>query len=420
MRKNILYSLFTKSFVAGVNFLILLISSRYLGVSSRGEISIFLLNIALVQVVNEIYTGYSIVHFVPKFDLKKIVLSGLFYTVMFCTLSNLLITAVSKHVPGYEKLAYLVSLMVLLNTFFCVLILSKQNIKLYSLLSFLQPLTLLLGLLFSIFFLKEFTIKAYILPLFFSFLLALCISAITIVNYVLAEAPGKVFQARPILWNGLIYQLGLLLYLFINKFSFYLLPTAAKVGLYSAACSLMESVLILASGIGPVLLARVANEPRSNKNIRLTLGLSKFILLVSLLSVGILLVIPEKAFLVVLGNGFTGIKTSMSAYAPGVVMAGIFLTLANYLNAMGQQRTVLICYGAGALSSLILAPVLVAKYDVLGAAYTANFSYFVITVLMGIAFAFYGNVTAKSLFSPIEYYADMRELMSGFKRSPNS
>ena len=40
-----------------INFLILIISSRYLGVSSRGDIGLFILNISIVQIISGIYTG---------------------------------------------------------------------------------------------------------------------------------------------------------------------------------------------------------------------------------------------------------------------------------------------------------------------------------------------------------------------------
>ncbi|MEO6303240.1 MAG: hypothetical protein ABIP51_08705, partial [Bacteroidia bacterium] len=98
MFKNIIHSLFTKGVVAIINFFILIVSSRYLGVSSRGEISIFILNIAIIQIVNEIYTGYSLVYFIPKFNLKKMYVLGLIYTLIFCSLSNVIVVFLNKQV----------------------------------------------------------------------------------------------------------------------------------------------------------------------------------------------------------------------------------------------------------------------------------------------------------------------------------
>jgi hypothetical protein len=112
MIKLIFQSLVTKSAVAVVNFLILIISSKYLGVSSRGEISLFILNLSIVQIVSGIYTGYSIVHFVPKFNLKKILLHAVVFTLIFNSLSNTIIIFLNKQVAGYEWLGHLIHLIV--------------------------------------------------------------------------------------------------------------------------------------------------------------------------------------------------------------------------------------------------------------------------------------------------------------------
>ena len=151
MFKNIIHSLFTKGLVAVINFFILIISSRYLGVSSRGEISIFILNIAIIQIVNEIYTGYSLVYFIPKFDLKKIYILGLIYTLIFASLSNIIVVVLDKHVPGYGWMGYIVSLLIIINTFNCVLILGKEKVKIYNLLNLLDVVSLPDFIMFTIF-----------------------------------------------------------------------------------------------------------------------------------------------------------------------------------------------------------------------------------------------------------------------------
>src|SRR3954469_3977035 len=129
MFKNILHSLFTKGLVAVINFFILIVSSRYLGVSSRGEIAIFILNISIIQIVNEVYTGYSLAYFIPKFNLKKIYILGIVYTLIFCSLSNVVVVFINRQVAGYEWLGYIVSLLIIINTFNCVLILGKEKVK---------------------------------------------------------------------------------------------------------------------------------------------------------------------------------------------------------------------------------------------------------------------------------------------------
>lgn len=148
MIKNILQTLFSKGFVAVINFLILILSAKYLGVNTRGEISLFVLNIANIQIINEIYTGYSLVYFVPKFNLKRIFINGIIWTFITTSLSNLTFFLMGKEIKGFEIDMYLLSLIIILNTFNMVNLLAKEKVKTYNFLSVLQPLLLLLGILF--------------------------------------------------------------------------------------------------------------------------------------------------------------------------------------------------------------------------------------------------------------------------------
>ena len=81
MLKNIISTLFTKGFVALVNLTILIVSSKQLGSDVRGQVSLLILNIAIIQIINEIYTGYALVHFIAKFSLKKVYTRGIIWIV---------------------------------------------------------------------------------------------------------------------------------------------------------------------------------------------------------------------------------------------------------------------------------------------------------------------------------------------------
>ena len=99
MFRNIIQSVFTKGFVAVINFLVFIISAKYLGTSSRGEINILVLNIAIIQILNEIYTGYSLIYFIPKYDLKKIFLTGIIYTFWLARLETVFFILSENNCP---------------------------------------------------------------------------------------------------------------------------------------------------------------------------------------------------------------------------------------------------------------------------------------------------------------------------------
>src|SRR6218665_608669 len=297
MFKNMLHSLLTKGGVAVINFLLLLLSARYLGANSRGEISIFILNIAVIQAVNEVYTGYTLLHFVPRVDLKKLFLAGLAYTLLVCSLCNGMIAAMGQQVRGFEWLSYLVSLLVILNTFNCVLLLGKEKVGAYNFLSLLQPLLLLAGLLWFIFVLRDMTFRAYVYPVLLSFSVALVISGSMVSKFIFSDPGTRPFAIPPVLRSGLLYQGSLLMYLFCKRYSYYLLADTAEVGLYSSAVSLMESVLIITAGISPALLARIANQEEAAKNVRMVLSIGKACLVGSLLAVLLICLLPDRLYI---------------------------------------------------------------------------------------------------------------------------
>lgn len=412
MFRNMLHSLMTKGLVALINFLLLVLSARYLGASSRGEISIFLLNIAVIQAINEIYTGYTLVYFVSRFDLKKMFLSGLFYSWIVCTLCNSAILAAHRQVPGFEWLGYFVSLLVIINTFNCILLLGKEKVSAYNFLCLLQPFLLLMGLLASIFIIKDVTFKAYVYPLLASFSCAVLVSSVLVARLVLnSTGAGKPFVLRPIFTNGLYYQAGILMYLFCKRYSYYLLGNNAEIGLYSSAVSLMESVLIIVTGISPVLLARIASHGNAAKSAGLALSVAKVSLGLSLLATAIIFVLPARLFTEVLGPGFGETKQLMMLYAPAVLMAGISGIFSGYFSATGKQSVVLACNSVGFVLALIITPDLVAHYRSGGAAYAAGISYLAIALVLAVAFFRITKLPLNRLFSLRDEYNNLKGLI---------
>jgi O-antigen/teichoic acid export membrane protein len=411
MFKNIFYSLLTKGIVALINFIILILTARYLGVSSRGEISIFILNITIIQILNEVYTGYSMVHFVPRFNLKKIIVFGICYTFVFSSLSNSIVCFFNKQVPGYEWLGYLISLLVILNTFNCVIILGKQDIKRFNFLSFLQPFLLLFGILVCVFGFRIYTFNAYAYPLLFSFAIAFIISSRIVLRFFWLKNSPNDFNLKPIFIKGIMFQAAILMYIFVNRYSYYLLPNSASVGLYSSASTLMESLLIFTNSIAPVLMARVSNEGNTMKSIKLTLTLSKVSFFFSAICAFVIFLIPESFLTLVLGDGFLGIKSLMLLYAPGILLVSFFGSISYYYSAIGKQKLVLFCYSLGFITTWFFAPVLIAMYGSKGAAYNANISYVMMTVAICISFIVTNKLSWRRFFSVGSDYKNLIQLI---------
>lgn len=377
---SLLGGMFAKVAVAILNFSILLLSSRYLGPASRGEIGLYLLNIALVQLVCEIYTGYALVRLAPRYNNRLMVRNGFFFILIVCPAIYLVLLLFGLQVKGYEAEGLFTCLLVVVNTFNCVMLMAAGRLRLYNLVSMLQPALLLCFLAVSIFLMDTYTFQAYSRPLLLSFLAAVVVSGVLVVLSV--RKNEGVFSWKELLKDGLIYQLSIIALILVNRLSFYLLQNKTEVGIYAVATSLMEASLVFTTGIVPTLLTKVSASPAAPLNAKLAVTLARLSVILSLVLILLLLIIPDSLFVMALGNGFAPLRKIMLMYAPGALMLGYFSTLAAWMAGAGHQRQVCFAYCCGLLCSVMLAPWFVKHHHMAGAALVADISYMIITFLI--------------------------------------
>jgi O-antigen/teichoic acid export membrane protein len=216
---------------------------------------------------------------------------------------------------------------------------------------------------------------------------------------------------KQILAKGFAFQVTFLMYIFVNRYSYYLLPGIDQVGLYSSASSLMEALLIVVNSISPLLLAKVANTGNTTRSVDITLALSKASVVFSLIVILIVFLIPSEAFVFILGSGFSGIKELMLLYAPAVLMISMSGAISYYFSAIGKQKLVLFCYAPGFISALLLAPVLVNNYGSQGAAYNAIISCFMMSAAVCACFGITNKIAPARFFSFTADYKTLKQLM---------
>jgi len=207
--KNIISTLFTKGFVALVNLAILLVSAKMMGSDVRGQISLLALNIAIIQVINEVYTGYALVYFIPNNSVKKLYVVGVLWTIgctIVCTSVMLLLFHWFDIGSNTHWLhLFILSFIIILHSFHMVIILAKEKIKIYNFLNFLQPTLVLLSLIVALVYLKLTTVEAYIGALYFSFIIAILISSFQIISILKNQKDHlPVLEPKEILRNGFL------------------------------------------------------------------------------------------------------------------------------------------------------------------------------------------------------------------------
>ena len=351
MLKKIIATLFTKGFVALINLLILLISSRQLGGDVRGQVSLLILNIAIIQAINEIYTGYALVYFIPRFSLKKIYQNGFLFSVLCTILCSLLFFSISffsekqwaHEIKGQLLHITILSFLIIIHSFHGVVILAKEKIRLYNFLNFFQPAFLLMVLSINIFILKNNTIMSYIIALYISFATSLAFSSYGI--YTIFKNNFKetsLFNAGLIFKNGFNNQLANLSHMLSNRYNFYLISSNALVGVFSTSTTLIESVLIISSSAAAIILTHIANRKEEASHVRITFLLSKICFVLSAFAIFVLLFIPSDFFNFLLGKDYSLTKPIMLALAPGILFISFSTIISHYFSGLGKQRLIAI------------------------------------------------------------------------------
>lgn len=398
MLKKILSTIFTKGLVALINLAILLISSKQLGVAVRGEVSILILNIAIIQAINEIYTGYALVHFIPKFSLKKVYQNGFLFSVFCIVLSYFIQLQFSSNIKEQLIHVTILSFVIILHSFHCVIILAKEKIKFYNFLNFYQPIILLLVLLICVFVFNNKTYSSYLYGLYISFLSSLVISSVVFFSILKSNSYNKtVFNGVSIIKNGFYNQLANLSHILSNRFNFYLLATNAMIGVYSTSTTLIESTLIISSSASTIILSQIANQKNEN-NARVVFLLSKICFLLSTLLIIILLIIPPAFFTFLLGKDYNETKEIMLALSPGILFISFSTIINHYFSGLGKQRLNAFANFSGLLTTILTSYYLIDTYKVLGACYATCLSYFVASIILVFMFMKENKLPFFSLF----------------------
>jgi O-antigen/teichoic acid export membrane protein len=396
---NILSTLFTRGLVAILNLLVLLFAARNLGSSLVGEISLIILNISLVQILNEIYTGSALVHFIPKFNLRSVYYGGLLWTMASVLILNALFWLFNIGNGKHSLQTTALSFLLILHSFHMVILLAREQIKMYNLLLFLQSFTLLSVLYLLVYVSGLKRVESYITALYLAYSLPLLLSSFAVGRLVKAGDTSPDYDFKRIVSKGITNQLGNLAHTLSNRFNYYIIGASAWLGVYANSTSLVESIWLISGSAAPMVLSHMANSGEKDKNSGLVLFIAKVCFLLSLLCVIILYFLPNELFVFILGQDFTETKSLMLYLSPGILAISFSTIISHYFSGLGQQKIQLLANSAGLLCTLGLSVFLIGNYGLKGACLTASIAYTVQALILTVVFLKQQNLRLKELLS---------------------
>lgn len=381
MFAKIIQTIFSKGGISIINFLVVLLTARYMGAEGRGEISIMFLNITVILLFNDIVGGSSLVYLTPRKNPYALVIpalaTGLLTALVFPLLFHLYFHF------SITDLIYFIILTLLsnLSSIFNYFLNGFERIKWNNAANISQSIIILLALLFQFFVLDDYSVYTYYRALGFGYFINFLISGIGLRG--MFEPTGFSWKdsVRTIAAYGLIGQAGNIFQLLNYRFCYYVLegmggPHATEeVGVFSTAASVSEAVWVIMNGIAMVQYATLANRDSPQLAVLLTLKLSKISLVLSAGALLVLNLLPVEVFTGLFGADFYAMKQYCLILAPGIAAAGLTGIYSHYFAGRGDMKTSAASALVGLIVTLGCSLYFIPLYGAWGAAITNCASY---------------------------------------------
>jgi O-antigen/teichoic acid export membrane protein len=380
MLKAITNTVFTRFFFAFVNFIVVISTARFLGAEARGIISLIGVGTSVLHVINNLVGGTSLVYFGARENKRDLLLVSYFWCIISSALGTFVLAYLKVIPETYTFDVFLLGILLCLGSINQQLLLADKKIFSYNISSFLQALILVLVFLILVFVQNERTIKSYLVALYSSY--SVCLIATLFAGLEISKKTHKLSILSlfsQLVQHGSVIQLASLLQLINYRFSFYLLEKnfgSKTLGIFSVTIALSEAMWILSRSMATVQYSYISNTQNKNDHIAITTLFSKAVFFVTILIIIAAMLLPNSAYLWLLGNDFNGVKYLILIMSPGILFHSITSILAHYFSGNANFKINTIASGIAAIVSIVIYSLFIPLWGIKGACIASNLVYF--------------------------------------------
>ena len=324
------------------SFSLLIMSSRYLGATGRGMISLYIANVTIVQLISEIIFGPGYIYTAQRISFGKLFTAGILWSLLSSIIVPIIL--LRTHIQSPELFSFLVinSFLIALITGIIYQLQSVHHNLAFTTINLIQSISSLCITWFLLN--QQATVQLFCLAQSCSYILASLSGAYFLWKYYKNNPIHNNEMAHDSLKEsfrtGLIAQYSNFFNFLNTRIGFYLifivLGNIKELGVFAVAVSLSESVWIISNTLATWLYPQIASSKDLEANIDKTLSNAYVAFWYSFTYLLILLIIPEHLYVWVLGNDFTGVKLYISLLIPGTLMLAYGKIFWNYFSGTGQ------------------------------------------------------------------------------------
>ncbi len=379
MLQGSLITIGTRGFTALVNFLLAIISARYLGAEGRGILSIFILNSTVVQLAAGFLAGPGLVYLFPRYNS-----SALFYAALYwVTFISLVIPALLAFVNADAQQTLLMLMGVswlqsVLRIQSCYL-LARERILANNLINLMYPLVTVSAVLFLFEAMNFVAVSGFLWCVLAGSFMSVLAGTYAIRKESLFKPVWKIWvELKAAAQYGYVIQAGNTIQLLNYRLSFYLIDFfsgKAAVGIFSLAISIAEVLWIIANSFATNLYAKISNSANAVYNIEQTLSSLRLVLPATFLAALIILMFPPGFYVFLFGKEFHLLPILLPWLLPGVLLLTINIMLVHYFSGSGQPAVAFKSSVIAFVLLVIFCFTLIPSLELKGAALASSVSY---------------------------------------------
>ena len=390
MFKNILSTALAKVINAVLTLVILLINTNSLGQEGLGTLGLVVLGITIILLFNNFIGGGALVYLVPRENLFKIIVPSYLWAILTSVFGAYMLSLFHLIPSEYTMHVLFLGLVHSLMTVNYNILIGKEKIRTFNIISVIQVVVIVSALAYFIYYQEIRDVVSYIYALFIGYFVSFILGVISIwphITFTNLKGFGK--PIRQIIKYGKFIQTANIIQMLNYRLSYYIIDFfmgRAALGVYNVGVQLTEGVWLVGKSVAMVQYARISNAADELYAKRITIKLTKFTFILTIIILGVLIVLPESFYGAVLGEEFMSVRMIIILLAAGILATSISMMFSHYFTGVGKPKYNMIGSSIGFVFTLILGFSFIPKYGIAAAALTASASYMANMIYLMIIF----------------------------------
>lgn len=396
MLLRLLHTFAARLGVALLNFGVVWLTARYLGAAGRGQVSLFVTDIALSLLFIGLLGGSSLIYLAPRRSVWHLLLPALAWATVVSAAGTVGIWLWRDTGWGYAAHLFGVSWLQAAFSITTLLLLARRKEQSYNYLNLVQAGLLALLLAGAFWGLHVRVVPVYWWSCYLAYGLPLLTSLLLLTRLpdTWRRAPGELRAVtRELAQHSRGAHFSNILAFLNYRLSYYFLAGLTKgpggdsaVGVLSVGVALAEAIWLIPRSAAQVQYVDLVHAADKTAQAAAVARTTRLTLLATAAALVALLLLPAPLLTAVFGREFSAVRPLILLLAPGVLAISLNMQLSSYFAGLAAYRVNNLAATAGLIATLLACSQLIPRFGAAGAAVSSTLSYLTSTIWLLVAF----------------------------------